>query len=132
MKFSDFLKISIHSAARAETDVARKQMLKDQFQSTPPRGRRPLTSLRTSFPLMVNISIHSAARAETGWHTPKIYLGRDFNPLRREGGDALEDNKAYVESQFQSTPPRGRRHSFITVLFQEPVISIHSAARAET
>ena len=111
MKFSDFLKISIHSAARAETDVARKQMLKDQFQSTPPRGRRPLTSLRTSFPLMVNISIHSAARAETGWHTPKIYLGRDFNPLRREGGDLFQPREAARVEKFQSTPPRGRRRT---------------------
>ena len=58
------LKISIHSAARAETLLAKIAIITDQkFQSTPPRGRR-----RGGIPEPDQswyISIHSAARAET-------------------------------------------------------------------
>ena len=40
-----------------------------------------------SFPGM--ISIHSAARAETKAEESVRKASRDFNPLRREGGDGL-------------------------------------------
>ena len=75
------------------------------FQSTPPRGRRPVATETCSFlknfnplrreggdsagwnqPVPTAISIHSAARAETVDNKDRVY-----------------------DVEFQSTPPRGRR-----------------------
>ncbi len=85
-KDSDVMLISIHSAARAETGGIDRVVVNQK------------------------ISIHSAARAET--HKGGVTYGRymDFNPLRREGGDAL----VYASIDLRVK------------------ISIHSAARAET
>ena len=55
--------ISIHSAARAETGQIAQDLDELQFQSTPPRGRRRGDQIKFTA------------------------LYRDFNPLRREGGD---------------------------------------------
>ncbi len=77
--------ISIHSAARAETEALAKQLREMRFQSTPPRGRRH---------------------------------GRYFQMVESD--------------KFQSTPPRGRRRMREEVRPVKQTISIHSAARAET
>ena len=79
--------------------------------------------------------------------------GADFNPLHREGGDTLRINlstyskisihsTARVETcclfipgavyRFQSTPPRGWRHSHSVARVLVWKISIHSTARVET
>ena len=79
--------------------------------------------------------------------------GINFNPLRREGGDAVGTVKQKLDNIFQSTPPRGRRrptgtyrsrlHNFNPLrreggdglrsrTLASWEISIHSAARAET
>ena len=55
--------ISIHSAARAETDIHWDGII------------------------IKPISIHSAARAETAQGDISKFYADDFNPLRREGGD---------------------------------------------
>ena len=55
-----------------------------------------------------------------------------FNPLRREGGDTLVAQFWARDMQFQSTPPRGRRLCRAQSFNPQPEISIHSAARAET
>ena len=99
--------ISIHSAARAETEALAKQLREMRFQSTPPRGRRRMRE--EVRPVKQTISIHSAARAET---------------------DKLRYNKSVLK--FQSTPPRGRRLWYISKRSLIHLISIHSAARAET
>ena len=145
--------ISIHSAARAETQepqglycrpadfnplrreggdggFCKGDMEGKRFQSTPPRGRRP-----------------------TGLDQI-LFILQDFNPLRREGGDVKVKVMNRLYQIFQSTPPRGRRRPFrrytlLRWIFQstpprgrrrmgtgtsvrQPEISIHSAARAET
>ena len=104
---------------------------------------------------LVQISIHSAARAETLYHlcqqhrlwyfNPLRREGGDvspvkpsacgrvhFNPLRREGGDRISIPGVHLLAQFQSTPPRGRRRPSRTGWPPYLLISIHSAARAET
>ena len=78
--------ISIHSAARAETQAPWGNQAHGEFQSTPPRGRRRIGG--TS-------------------HTKRV----DFNPLRREGGDVSPPTLCNNDAEFQSTPPRGRRPS---------------------
>ena len=78
------------------------------------------------------ISIHSTARVET-FRIANICRGhRDFNPLHREGGDDRARWWQYVVQGFQSTPPRGWRHSRVIQVHQEAGISIHSTARVET
>ena len=101
-----------------------------QFQSTPPRGWRrpcnPVTSRyivisihstarvetisMTAIDNVVVISIHSTARVETIRPEQEACRQKYFNPLHREGGDAV--------------PVFG--------LSQEHSISIHSTARVET
>ena len=56
----------------------------------------------------------------------------NFNPLRREGGDLKGSVQKEPFLIFQSTPPRGRRHVMWDDLLVDEIISIHSAARAET
>ena len=56
-----------------------------QFQSTPPRGRRPR------------------------YRTNLLWRRRGFNPRLHEGGDIMSIISAIQTYMFQSTPPRGRR-----------------------
>ena len=79
------------------------------FQSTPPRGRRP--GLPGATRPGDRISIHSAARAETLVLPLFAFQYLNFNPLRREGGDVMPVDKVRKRDIFQSTLPRGRRHS---------------------
>ena len=103
-----FSLISIHSAARAETLLFAWSFSLDVFQSTPPRGRRRWIDRAIGF------------------------IGQNFNPLRREGGDLLLWQFFSRDYSFQSTPPRGRRRDAGGQGEKERHISIHSAARAET
>ena len=84
-------------------------VLTNLFQSTPPRGRRPYRLSPEA--RLTTISIHSAARAETRPSLLCIHPCENFNPLRREGGDLGGEVQAVIVPGFQSTPPRGRRHT---------------------
>ena len=99
--------ISIHSAARAETTVLIHPGCRIRFQSTPPRGRSP--NYKIMWCNHIPISIHSAARAETKMRVMRNHQNGNFNPLRREGGDASPYSGPGYGQKFQSTPPRGRR-----------------------
>ena len=79
-----------------------------QFQSTPPRGRRP-GSGRLPRP-----------------------LGLGFNPRLRAGGDPPVETVEPVTSEFQSTPPRGRRLAELSELLVVVLVSIHASAREAT
>ena len=56
-------KISIHASAREATDAAGVGVISREFQSTPPRGRRPVNY--HSVTLHFRISIHASAREAT-------------------------------------------------------------------
>ena len=80
--------------------------LKDLFQSTPPRGRRPdnaaLLKVSSSFQ-----STPPRGRRRCMLDTFKFCFY--FNPRLRKGGDdSLTGNEAGT-MLFQSTPPQGRR-----------------------
>ena len=77
------------------------------FQSTPPRGRRPLVELGTLNGF--TISIHASAREATVLHCDNADCPANFNPHLREGGDAAIRSDSKSPPPFQSTPPRGRR-----------------------
>ena len=80
----------------------------------------------------MTISIHSAARAETEISWSLQAMRKNFNPLRREGGDTPSITLLCNSLLFQSTPPRGRRRLHGYAYGWVFSISIHSAARAET
>ena len=81
--------ISIHASAREATAVCHNQCQSVQFQSTPPRGRRPNRSQQLPFCF-------------------------NFNPRLREGGDCFNGVLCPHFFVFQSTPPRGRRHETLS------------------
>ncbi len=62
------------------------------------------------------VSIHASAREAT-WKTRSICCTGSFNPRLREGGDLLKTMDAQICYQFQSTPPRGRRPSPVSLPF---------------
>ena len=125
----------------------------DRFQSTPPRGGRPVCPLFATEPLA--ISIHAPARGATSiirilfgeiilfQSTPprggrRSALRRctisstDFNPRPREGGDVQLIEAADALLIFQSTPPRGGRLANVSKHRPVIVISIHAPARGAT
>ena len=99
--------ISIHSAARAETSSVRPLWVSMSISIHSAARAETFVGTVESNPSM--ISIHSAARAETVVHRNLSGTGYNFNPLRREGGDAVAVAVATGLLKFQSTPPRGRR-----------------------
>ena len=78
------LSISIHASAKEATDFEYFVGDAIEFQSTPPRRRRPGTTL------IINNVEH-------------------FNPRLREGGDFHPFPFPHPQKIFQSTPPRRRR-----------------------
>ena len=79
--------ISIHAPARGATRSWWYKSLPFAFQSTLPRGERPLSA---GVP-----------------QPPRIY----FNPRSREGSDQLFRGIIMTQTQFQSTLPRGERRN---------------------
>ena len=79
--------VSIHASAREamQTAPSAKSRRVHQFQSTPPRGRRP--------------------DAGTTSDTTRA----SFNPRLRSGGDSKAAQNSCASMRVQSTPPRGRR-----------------------
>ena len=100
--------ISIHASAREATSARLPlRPVRSIFQSTPPRGRRPLVELGTLNGF--TISIHASAREATVLHCDNADCPANFNPHLREGGDAAIRSDSKSPPPFQSTPPRGRR-----------------------
>ena len=121
------------------------------FQSTPPRGRR-LTALSVSFlrrcfnPRLREGGDGARTPSENGVGSfnPRLREGGDacgnvshadfrcFNPRLREGGDRKRLNRHIRQNQFQSTPPRGRRHCWLQCSAPAVPVSIHASAREAT
>ncbi len=106
--------ISIHASAREATLSFGFPPFALLFQSTPPRGRR-----QREIGLQHRMCSNFNPRLREGGDQElvnAIATNSDFNPRLREGGDSANDVKAIPASQFQSTPPRGRRHLAIKML----------------
>ena len=123
-----------------------------RFQSTHPRGVRPAP---LALPIVVAdfnprtregcdglyarqfharslISIHAPARGATIFLTLIARVCRDFNPRTREGCDRLNVIFATYKLAFQSTHPRGVRHTKVMDATSLCTISIHAPARGAT
>ena len=124
------------------------------FQSTPPRGKRLVEIDITC--RCGRVSIHAPAREATGQrglrgdgqrvsiHAPAREATRHggcdeqqqrrFNPRPRAGSDAIRPSPMRSRpAQFQSTPPRGKRHAGEAREHRaDLVVSIHAPAREAT
>ncbi len=93
--------------AGGDAHLRQRAARRERFQSTPPRGGRPL--------------IHQS-----------VLLLISFNPRPRAGGDTLRLNTWRLICVFQSTPPRGGRLLRSAVLDELGDVSIHAPARGAT
>jgi len=78
------------------------------FQSTPPRGRRRALPHRPPNRKCFNPRLREGGDMERSEFT---FIQRSFNPRLREGGDEKLSRPLTPLQLFQSTPPRGRRHT---------------------
>ena len=94
--------------ARAGRDVKPVLMLrvKAKFQSTRPRGARPIEE--TAFIIDQFVSIHAPARGATGVGHGKRRVDQ-FQSTRPRGARRASDGIACEPKVFQSTRPRGAR-----------------------
>ena len=121
------------------------------FQSTRPRGARPLLGLVRRH--AVAVSIHAPARGATAsvFTMPLLVLFqstrprgarpksiqnhavvRGFNPRAREGRDHQHCDGFGIVCRFQSTRPRGARREVGVVQIRRQEVSIHAPARGAT
>ena len=107
--------VSIHASTREATEALRKAGKdEDEFQSTPPRGRRPGRPKTNSKPPCFNPRLHA------GGDTQLLPSGRrgdvSIHASTREATLLPVLIPAGVEL-FQSTPPRGRRlNTYLTLI----------------
>ena len=77
--------VSIHASAREATTIGVSMGARsDEFQSTPPRGRRPALGAIDARP---PVSIHASAREATACSMLRVRRTSRFNPRLRAGGD---------------------------------------------
>ena len=145
--------ISIHAPARGATFGAAAPHIIDQFQSTLPRGERlspfsvwiinvlfqstlPRGERRNAtvyrYFITYDISIHAPARGATCRQTQRRRSSGYFNPRSREGSDRIFRTFSNSFFVFQSTLPRGERHSPFRIFSISLLISIHAPARGAT
>ena len=99
--------VSIHASTREATEFRTYAGQRGQFQSTPPRGRRPDRLVQAN--LRFQVSIHASTREATVFDDIFPFVDRRFNPRLHEGGDSPRSSVFPRRLLFQSTPPRGRR-----------------------
>ena len=100
-----------------------------QFQSTPPRGRRPARLDDKARP--PHVSIHASAREATKRRMIHLQFCQvSIHASAREATVALI--RYCGPCGFQSTPPRGRRPRTTAKSFCSSLVSIHASAREAT
>ena len=123
--------VSIHAPARGATaEQFPKIHIFSQFQSTRPRGARRFRIL--SFSAVTAVSIHAPARGATSRRAHGASKSRCFNPRARAGRDAICVVRKRRRIMFQSTRPRGARHSSLLYRWVPSLVSIHAPARGAT
>ena len=121
--------ISIHASAREATTRTFMTLIMQEFQSTPPRGRRPDIAIDKYYFVNFNPRLREGGdRCNAASGIQSDY----FNPRLREGGDGQVPKHSRTISKFQSTPPRGRRRNVSLRTSDVLDISIHASAREAT
>ncbi len=122
-----------------------------EFRSTPPRGRRPLSTSRAFIPFrfrstpprgrrpgsahqplhLLSVSIHASAREATPIPTNPVFRSM-FRSTPPRGRRRTAPMQRASPRGFRSTPPRGRRLSRIWLRAGDRRVSIHASAREAT
>ncbi len=144
--------VSIHAPTGGATGSASSRLAWQQFQSTRPRGARPLhpsPDILTGW-----VSIHAPTGGATyyvvaTWRydrsfNPRAHGGRDsrvlrvtlrstsFNPRAHGGRDSFMASVTMRSCMFQSTRPRGARLGVAVVAVSVAVVSIHAPTGGAT
>ena len=124
--------VSIHASAREATFYSCFWIFNfDRFQSTPPHGRRHISS----YCCLVNclVSIHASAREATPGNL-RMEGGRDTVSIHASAREATRVAGLIGEDlgKFQSTPPHGRRLKQDPWRMYRMEVSIHASAREAT
>ena len=122
--------VSIHAPARGATPSPSWNASRSLFQSTHPRGVRPV--LRSAIRHRLRVSIHAPARGATCASCTSARPVICFNPRTREGCDQTAFVREYLVDLFQSTHPRGVRQVGLTSFLIPGRVSIHAPARGAT
>ena len=121
--------ISIHASAKEATKNTSGYQLGYQFQSTPPRRRRHLDFLLTYFLLYFNPRLREGGDLEKylkfSYHMISIHASA-------KEATYIRVVQVLLELEFQSTPPRRRRHISYCESCQACCISIHASAKEAT
>ncbi len=122
------------------------------FQSTPPRGGRPVIADTSRLSFLVSIhapargatrrcistearhgvSIHAPARGATPTSMITVQYGQVSIHAPARGATAISIGQLASQWLFQSTPPRGGRHSGRDGELYLVLVSIHAPARGAT
>ena len=123
--------ISIHAPARGATFSCVSSALGfSRFQSTHPRGVRPLIGTQSARERRFQSTHPRGVRPPAcGWCGS---ASSDFNPRTREGCDKDTGPACRPSPRFQSTHPRGVRLRLGITSNIQPCISIHAPARGAT
>ena len=149
---ADNILVSIHAPARGATSsISRSADAGNVFQSTRPRGARPVLSLMRGISFAVSIhapargatehlvhrrdiwgvSIHAPARGATSGRDARYGCSSGFNPRAREGRDSAVATSTFARPSFNPRAREGRdscRHP----AHQVGRVSIHAPARGAT
>ena len=99
------------------------------FQSTPPRGGRPMGDKDGSGRPCFNPRPRVGGDAVT---PAAAFALSGFNPRPRVGGDRIRRSCPLAMPMFQSTPPRGGRRHPLFLIPQKDRVSIHAPAWGAT
>ena len=99
-------RVSIHAPAQGATKSFQRSVLAALFQSTLPRGERPLCRANVKTPKMFQSTL---PRGERRTSRATATTSASFNPRSRAGSDFCCFCCFCCSFQFQSTLPRGER-----------------------
>ena len=121
--------ISIHAPARGATPPSLDSFrIVNRFQSTPPRGGRPIPPKNTAHKTYFNPRPREGGDSRG---TPITFTTLYFNPRPREGGDNKCGDTATEQPISIHAPARGATGNW-SLLAPPECISIHAPARGAT
>ena len=122
--------VSIHAPAWGATCRAWSGLVRNEFQSTHPRGVRRQPCQSQARP--ARVSIHAPAWGATHFLMITFNNTTCFNPRTRVGCDFSSSTRRLHGEEFQSTHPRGVRQKRCLKLSEPEKVSIHAPAWGAT
>ncbi len=121
--------VSIHASAREATVPVQHAGVPSLFQSTPPRGRRPIDFCDHVPGIAFQSTPPRGRRPAPGCEVQALTTFQSTPPRGRRPTPTTATSRG---GKFQSTPPRGRRPGRSTLQIGPDMVSIHASAREAT